>query len=127
MDKNQVYRHLDKLREALIHLMISNQDFIDSIELSTSSNKAVTKRFDIWRKTIEEVIGNDTVQPRVFSIELKRKLFDLNPTCLICGNAIDSIDDSAIDHIEHYWKGGKTIPENARLTHRYCNWAREKK
>jgi hypothetical protein len=26
-----------------------------------------------------------------------------------------------------YWKGGKTISENARLTHRYCNWARSKK
>jgi len=33
----------------------------------------------------------------------------------------------AVDHIEMYWKGGKTIPENARLTHRYCNWARSKK
>ncbi|HOO52398.1 MAG TPA: hypothetical protein PLK94_14045 [Alphaproteobacteria bacterium] len=29
-----------------------------------------------------------------------------------------------MDHIEQYWTGGKTIPENARLTHRYCNMAR---
>jgi 5-methylcytosine-specific restriction endonuclease McrA len=29
--------------------------------------------------------------------------------------------DADIDHIKHYWRGGKTIPENARLTHRYCN------
>ena len=26
-----------------------------------------------------------------------------------------------------YWTGGKTIPENARLAHRYCNWARSRK
>ena len=25
------------------------------------------------------------------------------------------------------WRGGKTIPENARLTHRYCNRFRKKK
>ncbi|MDP2858918.1 MAG: hypothetical protein Q8P50_13205 [Bacillota bacterium] len=26
--------------------------------------------------------------------------------------------------MEQYWVGGRTIPENARLTHRYCNGAR---
>jgi HNH endonuclease len=40
------------------------------------------------------------------------------------GQSIAEIDDSAVDHIKQYWKGGQTIPENARLTHRYCNWAR---
>jgi hypothetical protein len=34
------------------------------------------------------------------------------------------VDDTEVDHIEHYWRGGKTIPENARLTHRYCNRVR---
>jgi len=34
------------------------------------------------------------------------------------------IDDAAIDHIQQYGQGGQTIPENARLTHRYCNLAR---
>jgi HNH endonuclease len=33
-------------------------------------------------------------------------------------------DDAAVDHIEQYWRGGKTILENARLAHRYCNGAR---
>jgi uncharacterized protein with ParB-like and HNH nuclease domain len=31
------------------------------------------------------------------------------------------------DHIKQYWTGGQTIPENARLTHRYCNTARPRK
>lgn len=53
-------------------------------------------------------------------------LFKENPTCAICGNGIQHIDDAAVDHIEQYWRGGKTIPENARLTHRYCNLARSK-
>jgi hypothetical protein len=49
-----------------------------------------------------------------------------NPTCAICSQRILHIDDAAIDYIEQHWHGGKTIPENARLTHRYCNFARSK-
>jgi hypothetical protein len=43
---------------------------------------------------------------------------------VICGNKILNIDDAAVDHINQYWTGEKTIPENARLTHRFCNNAR---
>ncbi|MFZ3064560.1 MAG: DUF262 domain-containing protein [Nitrospirota bacterium] len=125
-DKNVVYQNLDSIREALIHLMTDNQDFIDSIELSTSSVQAVTKRFDIWRLTLQDIIGIGKREPRCFSMQLKETLFKNNNTCAICNQKISEIDDSAIDHIKQYWTGGKTIPENARLTHRYCNWARSR-
>ena len=123
-DKNKVYQNLDTIREALIVLMTTNQDFIDSIELATSSLQAVTKRFDLWRMALQDIIGIAQKEPRCFSLELKKELYDNNPTCAICVQKIQNIDDTAIDHIKQYWKGGKTIPENARLTHRYCNWAR---
>ncbi|MEO8340003.1 MAG: HNH endonuclease [Nitrospirota bacterium] len=55
-----------------------------------------------------------------------RRWIKTNPTCQICSQAISGTDDSALDHIEQYWRGGKTIPENARLAHRYCNWKRSK-
>lgn len=126
-DKNVVYQNLDSIREALIHLMTDNQEFIDSIELSTSSVQAVTKRFDIWRLTLQDLIGIGKREPRCFSMQLKETLFNNNNTCAICNQKISEIDDSAIDHIKQYWTGGKTIPENARLTHRYCNWARSRK
>lgn len=45
---------------------------------------------------------------------------------MICGQKIHNIDDAAVDHIEQYWRGGQTIPDNARLTHRYCNVARSR-
>jgi len=125
-DKNVVYQNLDSIREAFIHLMTDNQDFIDSIELSTSSVQAVTKRFDIWRLTLQDIIGIGKREPRCFSMQLKETLFKNNNTCAICNQKISEIDDSAIDHIKQYWTGGKTIPENARLTHRYCNWARSR-
>jgi len=123
-DKNRVYQNLDNIREALIALMTDDQEFIDSIELSTSSVQAITKRFDKWRVALESVIGIAQKEPRCFSFELKSALFKANPQCAICLQQIQSVDDAAVDHIKQYWTGGKTIPENARLTHRYCNWAR---
>jgi hypothetical protein len=126
-DKNVVYQNLDSIREALIYLMTESQDFIDAIELSTSSLQAVTQRFDLWRLTLQELVGVGKKEPRCFSMQLKEALFKSNNTCAICGQRIQDIDDSAIDHVKQYWTGGKTIPENARLTHRYCNWARSRK
>jgi hypothetical protein len=123
-DKNTVYQNLDRIREALINLMTNDQDFIDSIELSTSSVKAVTTRFDKWRMILQSIIGIARREPRCFTYNIKEDLFNLNNTCAICGNQILNIDDSAVDHIDQYWTGGKTIPENARLTHRFCNWSR---
>src|SRR5207244_3355238 len=61
---------------------------------------------------------------RVFSAQLKQALFKADPTCVFCGQRIQDIDDAAVDHIEPYWLGGRTIDSNARLLHRYCNWRR---
>jgi plasmid rolling circle replication initiator protein Rep len=69
---------------------------------------------------------NAQEQPRCFSRALKKSLFEANNTCLLCNQHISELDDAAVDHIEMYWLGGKTIEPNARLTHRYCNWARPK-
>ncbi|OAI05226.1 hypothetical protein A1353_11870 [Methylomonas methanica] len=125
-DKNKVFQNLDSIKEALIHLMTEDQNFIDSIELSTSSVQAVTTRFDKWRITLQGILGIAQKEPRCFSYSLKEEMMKVDQTCSICHQRIQSIDDSAIDHIKQYWMGGKTIPENARLTHRYCNWARSR-
>lgn len=123
-DKNRVYQNLDAIKEAFINLMTDDQDFVNAIELSTSSVQAVTTRFDKWRLTLQAILGVRQKEPRCFSYKLKGEMMSMNPSCAICGQCIQSIDDAAIDHIEQYWTGGKTIPENARLTHRYCNWSR---
>jgi hypothetical protein len=123
-DKNTVFQNMDRIREALLDLMTNDQEFIDSIELSTSSKKMVTIRFDKWRLTVHSILGIGTKEPRCFSYALKKQLFEDDSTCAICGNRILNIDDAAVDHIEQYWTGGKTIPENARLAHRFCNSSR---
>lgn len=123
-DKNQVYAALDSLREGLIDLMVSNQEFIDAILLGTSQEKRVKRRFDLTRLLVEDILAPHPQQPRCFSMQLKQELFAADPTCAICHQQIQQIDDAAVDHIQQYWKGGMTIPENARLAHRYCNMAR---
>ena len=126
-DKNRVMANLDAIREALIVLMTTDQEFIDAIELSTSSKQAIRMRFNKWRSAVDAIIEKSKKQPRCFSRQLKRELYDQNATCTLCNQHIANVDDAAVDHIEMYWLGGKTIPNNARLTHRYCNWARPKK
>ncbi len=123
-DAPQVYPYLDSLREAYISLMTDDADFVTAIQLSTSARERVVARFDKWRHTLDEVIGSPRTEPRCFSFQLKKALFDDNPVCALCGQRISSVDDAAVDHIDQYWRGGKTIPENARLAHRFCNWSR---
>ena len=126
-DKSTVFGNLDAIREAFISLMTDDLEFIDAIEIGTSEERKVVRRFDKWRNTLQTVLGETYKQQRCFSFNLKQQLFNENPTCAICENQIALIDDAAVDHIEQYWLGGKTIPENARLTHRYCNASRPRK
>ena len=124
---NIIYPKIDCIREGLIELMVNDEQFIESIEMSTSSQAAVITRFDKFRQMVQDIVGINSHEPRILSYSIKKSLFEANPTCAICNQQILSIDDSAVDHIEQYWKGGKTISENARLTHRFCNWARSRK
>jgi hypothetical protein len=126
LDRNKATANADSIREALIYLMTENDEFIGSIELSTSSIQAVCRRFDLWRTELDKVIAPGSKEPRCFSRSLKEELFKANKACAICGQQMRDVEDTAVDHIQQYWSGGRTIPENARLTHRYCNWARPK-
>ena len=123
-DKNRVYAALDSLREGLIDLMVSNSDFIEAILSGTSEPDKVRKRFHLVQALVDDILQSYKQQPRCFSGQLKKELFEKDACCAICHQQIRLMDDAAIDHIHQYWKGGKTIPENARLTHRFCNLSR---
>ena len=126
-DKHQIYQHLDPVREAIIHCMTEDDDFIETIERGTSNKAMIVRRFDKLRLKLKAILVDDFYEPRCFSLQIKNKLFNNNQTCAICNQRIHSIDDAAVDHIKQYWRGGRTIPENARLTHRFCNWSRSRK
>jgi len=101
-DRNQAMAALDALREGWIDLLATNVSFNESIERSTSSEEMVRRRFDLARQWVEGVLREHRLQPRCFSRELKKSLFERNPTCLICGQGISELDDAAVDHIEQY-------------------------
>lgn len=122
--KPEIVPHLDALREALIDLMTNEEEFLNSIDRYTDGTRQVMYRYSRWEDTIEKIIGLPHKEPRCFSAKLKQEMFSKDPSCLLCGQQIQTIDDAALDHIHQYWLGGKTIPENARLSHRYCNSAR---
>lgn len=126
IDSNVLMRHLDAIREAYINAISTNEEMISAITWGTSDKPTVTARFTLWNQILDSIIADDKADERCFSRKLKQELYEKDPTCAICGQHIADIDDSAVDHIEQYWKGGKTIPDNARLTHRYCNCARPK-
>jgi len=126
-DRNLICRNLDAVREAVVFLMTENQEFIDTIEKWTSQYDQIRKRFEIFDSVVGAILRSDQSQERCFSTDFKERLFRLNNTCAICHQSIYAVEDAAVDHIEQYWRGGKTIPENARLTHRFCNATRRRK
>lgn len=124
-DENKIVPKSDIIREKLLWMMTHDDDFINAISGSgTDSREKTIIRFERWLSALKEIVGIPITEPRTFSYQYKKQLWESNSTCAICGQKIQIIDDAEVDHIEKYWKGGKTIPTNARLTHRYCNRSR---
>lgn len=121
-NKNQIMPYCDLIKEELLNLQVHDDEFINSLTGSgTNSRENILKKIEIWKDTLKGILGYPVNEPRSFSKTLKEVLFKNNSLCQICKQKILSVDDSEIDHIICYWKGGKTIPENGQLTHRICN------
>jgi 5-methylcytosine-specific restriction endonuclease McrA len=118
--KAQFWPHLEAIRESLIDLMATDTRFQDAITSGTTDPRRVNYRFTTWLARLDDLVAEQP-ETRTFSRALKEKLFAANPSCELCGQKIHDIDDAHVHHVEHYWRGGRTIPENAALAHRYCN------
>lgn len=122
--KQAVVENSDAIREEFINLVTTDQNFFDSLKWGTNTPEKMTRRNETWGNALRELLGYVGPETRCFTNSFKKQLWDSNPNCRICGQEIKTIEDAAVDHIVHYWRGGKTIPSNARLTHRYCNQSR---
>ncbi len=122
--KNDILRKADFIREAMLDLMVNNDEFIHVILNQTSDKKSLQKRFKIWFEKLEEIIGDDEYSQRNFPFSIKKELFDKNPICAISKQQILAIEDSEVDHVVPYSKGGKTDIDNAQLVLRYFNRAK---
>ncbi|MES2766165.1 MAG: DUF262 domain-containing protein [Bacteroidota bacterium] len=122
--KSQIVPKADEIRERLLDLMTNNQEFINTIENKTNDTSVLKRRFEIWFKELEAIVGTSSSGTRVFKVADKRALYSADPTCKICNQQILIIEDSEVDHITPFSKGGKTDLLNAQITHRYCNRAK---
>lgn len=119
LNLQKVLMHKDQIDEALIDLMTTDQEFIDSIELGTGSKIIVSTRFEKWSQALHKILDGAT-EAGNFSYSVKFDLYAANNTCRVCGSTITMFDDSTIDGMNEYWKGNQLIPANARVVHRYC-------
>ena len=125
--KNDVLGKAELIREGLIDLMINNQQFKDQITMQTSNTEELKKRFRTYMDMLTLIIGDSQYTQRTFSYSVKEQLFKDNPYCAISGQKILPIEDSEVDHIVPYSKGGKTEISNAQLVLRYFNRAKSDK
>lgn len=125
--KNDVLAKADLIREGLLDLMINNQQFRELLIWQTSDTDKLKKRFRIYMDMLETIIGDPSYSYRNFSLSVKQDMFNANPFCAISGQKILAIEDSEVDHIIPYSKGGKTEINNAQLVLRYFNRAKKDK
>ena len=125
-DLGRITRASDRILEEYLDLISTDQDWVDRVRRSTGESTRLKYVFEEWRRRLDAVLAD--VPPndgrRVFSKALKQEMFSVNNTCAICGQEVKTLDDAALDHEKHYWRGGATIPENARIAHRHCNSSR---
>jgi hypothetical protein len=123
-EKPQIVPVKDLIVEEFLGMVTTDRDFAKFITTATDTADRMRYRIDVWRQRLQAIIGSLTREPRCFSRALKKEFYDRDPTCTICKQNICELDDAQLDHQKHYWRGGKTVKENARLAHRYCNMAR---
>ena len=123
-DLGQITRASDAIYEEYLDLIHTDSKWVDRVRRATGEATRLSYCFNTWYERLKDVLDSQSFsndQKRVFSQQLKRELFEANPTCAICDQKIRLIDDAALDHTLQYWRGGQTVPENAQLVHRLCN------
>lgn len=122
-DLGRITRAADAIYEEYLDMITGDAQWVDRVRRASFEAARLEYTFSTWYKRLEDVLipyeANDST--RAFSRGLKKEMFEANATCSLCGQRIALIDDAALDHDTQYWRGGKTVPENARLAHRLCN------
>jgi hypothetical protein len=111
----------EQIRELFLFTLLTDAEMQDAISKRTASTLQTKLRWAKFRALVDSIIDDIVVEPRFFDFTFRKELFEKSPICRICENQIHTLDDSTVDHITPYSKGGKTIPANGQLAHRGCN------
>lgn len=125
-DIGRITRAADRIFEAYVDLIQSDDRWVQSVTAATGDYAKIEYVFEAWNSRLKEALRGEAPNDdhRLFTRELKEELFSQDNVCSICGQKIVLVNDAALDHEIHYWRGGQTVPENARLAHRTCNLKR---
>jgi hypothetical protein len=125
-DLGAITRAADAIIEEYLDLVCTDERWRDCVRRATGETTRMEYAFNTWYERLKQLLDsfppNDT--ERCFSRSLKEELFRQDGICAICGQKIALLMDAALDHDLHYWRGGLTVPSNARLVHRHCNLTR---
>ena len=124
---NEGAARCEQLRELFVFTLLTDADLQTSITKATGSATQTKTRWMKFRQLAEPIISGTVIEPRFFDFDFRKRLYDASQTCHLCGNEIHSLEDSTVDHIIPYSKGGKTIESNGQLAHRGCNASKNAK
>ncbi|MDB5577887.1 MAG: hypothetical protein JWR80_3063 [Bradyrhizobium sp.] len=117
----KVQKASEQIRELFLFLLLTDADMQGAISKATGSVVQTKIRWTKFRDLVDQILNSTSIEPRFFDFEFRRQLFESSPVCQICRNQIHSMDDSTVDHIHPWSKGGKTVHDNGQLAHRGCN------
>ena len=117
----KVQKAAEQIRELFLFTILTDIEMQDAISKRTGSTLQTKVRWTKFRELVDPVLAGTLVEPRFFDFEFRKDLYDKSPVCQLCKNQIHSLDDSTVDHVIPYSKGGKTVHENGQLAHRGCN------
>jgi HNH endonuclease len=118
---DKVQQAAEQIRELFLFTLLTDTEIQDAISKRTGSTSQTKTRWIKFRQLVQPIVDGTLVEPRFFSFAFRKQLYEDSNECKISTNEIHSFDDSTVDHITPYSKGGKTVPENAQLAHRGCN------
>ncbi len=117
----KVQRVADQIQEHFLLLLLTDESVRVAISASTGTTAATKLRWNAFKSVIQPLLDSVVIEPRFFSFQIRKKMYDDNPICAICNNQIHSLEDATVDHIIPYSRNGKTILSNGQLSHRSCN------
>jgi hypothetical protein len=111
----------EQIREMYVFYLLTQPQVRQAISRQPAGTAATKLRWTGFKTQVQNILDGMIIEPRFYTYEFRRQLYQNDPTCRICGNEIHLFEDCTVDHIHPYSKGGRTVPENAQLAHRSCN------
>jgi 5-methylcytosine-specific restriction endonuclease McrA len=121
-------RRLDII-DAAQRLHVYNERFNDAIQRGTTGKPNVEFRFSRYEAAIRVALSDvpEGRRQRFFTLQQKQNLWDRTAIedrkCPECDQPL-TFEESEVDHIKPFSKGGETVEGNGQLLHRACNRAK---